>query len=156
MLDFGWKVGISAAIGVALVAAVAVSYRHYASLVEANAALTGTVRDLEADVAREKSRADALSGALQLWNQAAERQAKALEDNTKAQREAGTETRRLNDVLSKHDLGALARGKPGLIENRVNAGTERTRRLLQQSTEGPAPDAGPPAASPRTAPAQVR
>ena len=73
---------------------------------------------------------------------AAKAQVKALEDLTTAQREAGAYSRELKDVLSKHDLGALAKRKPGLIERRVNDGSDRALRLLEQSTQAAAADGG--------------
>ena len=41
-----------------------------------------------------------------------------------------------------HDLGALAKRKPGLIERRVNDGSDRALRLLEQSTQAAAADGG--------------
>lgn len=46
-----------------------------------------------------------------------------------------TETiRRLNDVLSKHDLHALSLAKPGLIERRINRGTAGILKLFEDET----------------------
>lgn len=156
MIPLGYKIGAGALIGVALVTAIALSYRHYTGLVDDKAELTARVGTLEQDVAREKARADAFELTIDKWDEAAAVQAEALDRFSTAQREAGETTRKLTDVLSKHDLGALARSKPGLIQNRVNAGTADAFRLLEQST-GAAPAGGAqaaPAARPAKAPAR--
>lgn len=156
MIPLGYKIGAGALIGVALVTAIALSYRHYTGLVDDKAELTAKVGTLEQDVAREKARADAFKLTIDKWDEAAAVQADALDQFSNAQREAGETTRKLTDVLSKHDLGALARSKPGLIQTRINAGTADAFRLLEQST-GAAPAGGAqaaPAARPAKAPAR--
>ncbi len=125
------------AIGVVVATTVALSYNHYSGLVNSKVQLSAQVATLSEDVTREKARAEALELAVAGWESAAKVQADALVDLTSAQREAGAYSRGLKDVLSKHDLGALAKRKPGLIERRVNAGSDRALRLLEQSTEAP-------------------
>lgn len=137
-MTLAYRIGVWAAIGVALASAAVVSYRHYVGLVDAKAELSARVAELRADVASETARADAYAHSIDRWAAAAATQAKALEDNTKVQHEAGKQARELKDVLSKHDLGKLATSRPGLIERRANDGTARAIRLLEQSTEGPA------------------
>lgn len=142
-----WKLGAGVLIGVVAVSVIALSYRHYTGLVDSKAELSAQVATLREDVAREKARADSFERAIDRWDQAAKDQAKALDDFTIAQREAGTYARELLDVLSKHDLGALAKRKPGLIENRINAGSADALRLLERATQGPAVDGGQGAAA---------
>lgn len=151
MFNLGLRAYVGIAIGVAVAAAVALSYRHYSGLVESNAKLTGQVATLKEDVSREKARADAFEKTIDKWDSAAKVQAKALEDLATAQREAGAYSRELKDVLSKHDLGALAKRKPGLIERRVNDGSDRALRLLEQSTQAPAAGGGQAAPAARAA-----
>lgn len=156
MIPLGYKIGAGVLIGVALVTTIALSYRHYTGLIDDKAELTAKVGTLEQDVAREKARADAFKLTIDKWDEAAAKQAEALDRFSTAQREAGETTRKLTDVLSKHDLGALARSKPGLIQTRINAGTADAFRLLEQST-GAAPTGGAqaaPAARPAQAPAR--
>ena len=151
-----WKIGAGVLIGVATVTVITLSYRHYTGLVDAKAELSAQVATLREDVARETSRADALGSVVDRWDQAAREQARALDQLTTAQREAGTYARELRDVLSKHDLGALAKRKPGLIENRINTGTADALRLLKRSTEGAAVAERQGAAAPRTAAPRAR
>lgn len=133
------------------VTAVFLAYKHYAGLVDSKAELSARVATLQADVSRESARADAFEKAIDKWESAAEDQREALTAFNKAQREAGAYQREILDVLSSHDLGALAKRKPGLIERRVNAGTDRALRLLESASEGAtaggsqaAPDSGTP------------
>lgn len=147
MFDLGLKAYVGIAIGVAVTAAVALSYHHYSGLVESNAQLTGQVATLKEDVSREKARANAFEKSIDRWDSAVKAQVKALEDLTTARREAGAYSRELKDVLSKHDLGALAKRKPGLIEHRINDGSDRALRLLEQSTQATAADGGQAAAA---------
>ena len=151
MFNLGLRAYVGIAIGVVVAAVVALSYRHYSGLVESNAQLTGQVATLKEDVSREKARADAFEKTIDRWDSAAKAQVKALEDLATAQREAGAYSRELKDVLSKHDLGALAKRKPGLIERRVNDGSDRALRLLEQSTQAPAAGGGQAAPAARAA-----
>lgn len=146
-----WKIGAGIIIGVATVTVIALSYRHYIGLVDAKAELSAEVATLREDVAREKARAESLERVVDRWDQAARAQARALDELTNAQREAGTYARELRDVLSKHDLGALAKRKPGLIENRINAGSASAMRLLERASEGAAAGGGQGAATARAA-----
>lgn len=125
---------IGAAIAVALVAVVAVSYSHYSSLVSDNARQSGEIAKLKEDVAREQGLVEGYRLTVDKWEAAAAIQAQALADFSNAQREAGVYQKALADVISKHDLGALAKRKPGLVENRVNAGSDRVNRLLESAT----------------------
>jgi len=55
---------------------------------------------------------------------------------TNVQLQANKETRRLADIFAKHDLGALALAKPGLIEDRITAGTRSTLSVLSHISSG--------------------
>lgn len=128
------KVYIGAAVAVALAAGVAVTYSHYSSLVAANARQSGEITQLKADLRQEQGRVEAYKASLSQWELASQAQVLALDKFSAAQREAGAYQKVLADVLSKHDLGALAKRKPGLVESRVNAGSDRANRLLESAT----------------------
>lgn len=142
------KLGLAAAVA----AAGYLGYRHYEGLVDAKADLTAKNAILQDDVSREKARADAYKSAIDKWDEAADKQAQALADFSKAQREASRFQRELKDVLSQHDLGALAKRKPGLVENRINTGTERAMRLLESATGARSDSGATEAASPGGSP----
>lgn len=73
---------------------------------------------------------------IQEWEEAAREMNKTIEELARVQRSAASETRRLNDVFSKHNLEALATRKPSLVERAVNRGTADALRLLECATGG--------------------
>ncbi|WID42041.1 i-spanin [Pseudomonas phage ZQG1] len=96
------------------------------------------MKTLEQDLETEKATTAHYRDKVIAFNAAAMAQVKALEDFGKVQEASGSYDREVKDVQAKHDLGALASKKPGLIEARVNAGSARVLRLLEQATEPPA------------------
>jgi hypothetical protein len=45
--------------------------------------------------------------------------------------QAQARTRRLERILQEHDLGLLAEGRPGMVENIINQGTQDANRCLE-------------------------
>lgn len=84
----------------------------------------------------QKGATDAAVKNAEAWRVSAEGFKTALDDMAKADTEATKQLRRLNDVLAKHDLGELARKKPGLIERRANAASDAARLRLEQASGG--------------------
>lgn len=70
------------------------------------------------------------------WKTAHNKLSKRIEELANAQQKAGNEARRLADIFSKHDLAKLARRKPGLIERRINSGTDDALGVLERITSG--------------------
>lgn len=70
------------------------------------------------------------------WADAQAKMQATLDALANAQVEANTTARKLNDVLSKHDLHALSLAKPGLIEPRINAGTVNILGMFESETGG--------------------
>jgi hypothetical protein len=132
------KIGIWTGIGVLVASVVTLSWLHYTSLIDAKVALSAQVKTLEQDLETEKATTAHYRDKVIAFNAAAMAQVKALEDFGKIQEASGSYDREVKDVQAKHDLGALASKKPGLIEARVNAGSARVLRLLEQATEPPA------------------
>ena len=58
-----------------------------------------------------------------------------VQDMVTVQQNARKELEVLNGKFRNHNLEALAKKKPGLIEKRLNDGTYNTFRMLEQSTE---------------------
>lgn len=132
------KIGIWTGIGVLVASVVTLSWLHYTSLIDAKVALSAQVKTLEQDLETEKATTAHYRDKVIAFNAAAMAQVKALEDFGKVQEASGSYDREVKDVQAKHDLGALASKKPGLIEARVNAGSARVLRMLEQATEPPA------------------
>lgn len=128
--------GIKMALLAAVAVAVAGAYWHYTvvkgerdlalqqvgALTVANTVQRSTIMDQET--------------AIDDWADAQERMQDTLDALFTAQTEANSTARRLNDVLSKHDLHALSLAKPGLIERRINVGTADIFRLFESESGG--------------------
>jgi septation ring formation regulator EzrA len=82
----------------------------------------------------QKAAITSLEKALADWKTQAEDFQKTLNSMAKAQSEANKHARKLNDVLSKHDLERLSLAKPGLIERRINGGTASILRMFNDTT----------------------
>lgn len=132
------KIGIWAGIGVLVASIVTLSWLHYTSLIDAKVVLSAQVKTLTQDLEAQKATTAHYRDKVIAFNAAAMAQVKALEEFGKVQEASGSYDREVKDVQAKHDLGALASKKPGLIEARVNAGSARVLRLLEQATEPPA------------------
>ena len=61
-----------------------------------------------------------------------------LQTNELVKQRARQEADRLDALERNHDLAPLARAKPGLVEDRINRGTDRARCMLEHATGGPA------------------
>jgi len=83
---------------------------------------------------------------LELAVNTAEASLKAAEENAKKQGEAMNKLALANNELAKeksnymkvfkdHNLTRLARAKPGMIETRINNGTEKVFRMLEDDTK---------------------
>lgn len=95
---------------------------------------------LEANTQKLEASIGVLQGSVATLKQNAAEYRAAVEKYTnemEALRAAGevnrSELRKLNETLSKHDLGELARKKPGLIERRLRGGTQRMYEELQEA-----------------------
>lgn len=133
------------AIGVGLVAGglalvVFLAYRHYTNLVTENRVLAANNAVLETTIGTQSDTIDAQARALDDWAEAQRELLRAARELQTAASAARAETRRLNDIFSRHDLESLALARPGLIENRINAGTGDAMRMLECSTGAERPD----------------
>lgn len=136
MLGMLMPSGIKMAVLAALVVAMAGAYWHYTvvkgerdlalqqvgALTIANEVQRSTIREQESAISN--------------WAEAQARMQVTLNAMSKAQVEANSTARRLNDVLSKHNLHALSLAKPGLIERRINSGTANILRLFESESSG--------------------
>jgi len=128
--------GIKMALVAALVVAAGLFYWHYTTVKsERDAALT---RVGQLQVAHEVQQATitGLEEAIGDWKAQADRFQKTLDAMADAQVEANSQARKLNDVLSKHDLAALSLAKPGLVERRINSGSADVLGLFESATAG--------------------
>lgn len=131
-------------IGVAVAVAVAMGLLYW-QWQDAESRYEGALQDvaeLRTAVDVQHQTINELRAANAEWKQAVEDLQRVTERMVEVQIQANEYARRLNDVLADHDLEALSIAKPGLIENRINAGTADTLRVLDARSRGDADDAG--------------
>lgn len=156
------KIGVKGiAIGLAftgVLAIVSFGYWHYTSLLDKVETLRSNNQTLEQGFEQQQKTISSQSDAIDEWEQSQEELRQRLERLQEVARAARKETRRLNDLFAEHDLGRLAREKPGLIERRVNDGTSDALRMLEcasgadhadcrDGSQAPAPDSNNPEAA---------
>lgn len=125
------KTAIYCAAAAGALALAGAGYLHYKGLRSDLDAERAKAARLEVLVAVQSDTIDTQSEALREWQDAGRRMQEALGAMAETARAAGEETRRLHALFSEHDLGALAASEPARIEARIDAGTERMRRLLE-------------------------
>lgn len=124
----------------AILAIVGLFYWHYTGLL-------GDLSDLRAERDRLKTAVElqdrtiaAQRSAIDEWQAHSDRLVSRMDELARVSRAARAETRRLNELFSKHDIGELAEGRPGMVEDRVNSGSDRARCLLEHASAGADPD----------------
>lgn len=154
---FGFSQVKLIALGLAIITITGIitaGYFHYTGLVEDNARLRENSTKLELALTQERAAVQAAVAAVGEWKGAMDQLASRVEDLSRVSDAAASESRRLNQLFAEHDFRALAAGKPGLIERRVNDGTRRVFGVLERETAGgsqrsaPAGQAGGKAAGP--------
>lgn len=83
-----------------------------------------TIANLNKEVAVQEIRAAIAEKTNDAMRNQIAQQTKALSALAVEQQEIRKQSLRVAEIFSKHDLARLAALKPGLIENRVNAGTK--------------------------------
>lgn len=119
--------------GMLAVGAIAL-YLYINHLQSENDTLAANNTTLKLAVTTQKDTIKALVGAVDEWRDSQKQYQKTMESLVGFTETASTEFKRLNGLFSKHDLEKLAIGKPGLIQRRVNSGTNDNIRLLKDIT----------------------
>jgi hypothetical protein len=107
------------------------AWRHYAGLLDETNVLRVNASKLEQAVDSQTQTINAQQKALAEWKANQEKMASLIEESLRVSKNADQELRRLNALFIDHDLGLLAAKKPGLLQTRINAGTDNARRLLE-------------------------
>lgn len=128
--------GLKMALLAALVAAGGVFYWHYTNVKAERDAALAQVGALTAAKAVQDQTIVSLEKTVGEWKAQADRFQSTLDKLADAQVQATAEQRKLNDILGKHDLEALSLAKPGLIENRINAGSRSILLEFETATGG--------------------
>lgn len=146
-------VGIAA---LAVLTIIGLGYRHYVGLVDTVATLRSNNTKLEAAVHLQQDTISVQKDVLHEWSLSQEKLLSRIEQLQAATERAGADTRRLEDLFSRHDLSALVQRKPGLIERRLNAGTRAANGLLECASGADRADCAGGGAAPATAPAVAK
>lgn len=128
--------GVKLAILAALAVAVGGAYWHYTVVKGERDAAMAQVGALEVVTTVQRATIHDQEAAIDDWVIAQKRMQATLDAMAQAQVKANEEARRLNDVLSKHDLHALSLAKPGLVERRINSGTARILGMFESESAG--------------------
>lgn len=136
----GIGIGLKMLAAGVLLTAVAGAYWHYTSVKNERNAALARVGALNVAHAVQEDTISTLEGAIDQWQAQATQFQAALNAMTEAQVEASSQTRRLNNVLSKHDLERLSLAKPGLIERRINRGTADILSVFECASGRDCPD----------------
>ena len=146
--------GIKMALLAVLATAIAGAYWHYSIVKGERDAALVSVGALQIETQIQDQTIATLELGIDAWVAHADALRQTNEDMAKAQHAATAEQRRLNDVLSKHDLSALSVAKPGLLERRINSGTRSVLRMFECASGGRNDDCrgDPPAGEPASTP----
>ena len=109
-------------------------YYHYTGLLEDVSSLREDRAELQNSLQIQQETLETQQQVIEEWQDAVDDLYETFEETVRVANEAASETRRLNDIFSNHDLGELARERPGLIERRVNDGTNDFNRMFECAT----------------------
>jgi hypothetical protein len=146
--NLGPRLVLAGVLGVSFATVGTVLWLHYSGLVDAKADLTAKAARLEEKLTAQTAVTSAREREADAWRQASQVQSRALELQATSQARAGEYLQEIRRVQSKHDLTALAKAKPALVEAHINAGTDRAFRLLERASR---PDLSRPDADAPTA-----
>jgi chromosome segregation ATPase len=115
-------------------------YRHYNGLVERAEAMERQNEQLLTAVNLQHDLIAEQSAAIDDWKEAQRELQARLEEMARVAYRASEDTRKLQNVFAKRDLGVLASKKPGLIQRRLTDGSNRTLRMFECATGAGGPD----------------
>lgn len=110
------------------------AWRHYTGLLETINTLKTNSALLESAVGTQEQTIQVQQKALQEWKKNQEELTRLIQESHRIAQDASSEVRRLNAIFVSHDLDALAKKKPGLIQQRINSGSDLSRQLLECSS----------------------
>lgn len=134
------KVVFAGVIGLLLLGMLGTAYWHYTRTVAENKVLRAENATLETAIDTQTLTIDAQRDAIDGWEEHSREIVRQMETLQRTGEEAREETRRLNELFRSHDLEGLAAQRPGLIENRVQRGSDRASCLLERASGADRPD----------------
>lgn len=134
------KVVFAGVIGLLLLGMLGTAYWHYTRTVAENKVLRAENATLETAIDTQTLTIDAQRDAIDGWEEHSREIVRQMETLQRTGEEAREETMRLNELFRSHDLEGLAAQRPGLIENRVQRGSDRASCLLERASGADRPD----------------
>jgi hypothetical protein len=128
------KLAVMGVLALAIVTAVGAGALYIRGVINDNATLRVNAAKYDNAIEQQKQTIGALQGANAEWKGALKDLQGKMQEMVGVQRDAVAETKRLNDVFAKHDLGKLSVAKPGLVEKSLTAGTARVGSMLECAT----------------------
>lgn len=127
-------IGLKLALLAVLATAIGAAYWHYTVVKGERDAALIQIGAFQVVTENQRTTIRDQEAAIDQWAEAQARMQKTLDDLAVAQVKANTTARKLNNVLSKHDLHALSLAKPGLIQRRINSGTANIFGMFESET----------------------
>jgi len=129
-----WKLVLMGLAAAAVTLVIFLAYKNYTDLQDRVAVLTADNITLTGAVETQGKTIDAQQSAIGEWSASQDELVARFDELQQVAMQANNEVRRLNGIFARHDLTTLARERPGLIERRINSGTDAANRLLECAT----------------------
>ncbi|MGI9251273.1 MAG: hypothetical protein ACR2PR_08755 [Pseudohongiellaceae bacterium] len=129
-----FRLGMLVAVFAVTSAVVGFGYFHYNKVLTKTTAQAKRITFLEKTLVDQEGALKAADKAIASWQEAERRYEKQIEELEAFKVEASATVRKYNEIFAKHDFGKLLNAKPGLLERRINRGSDRTWRLLHCTT----------------------
>lgn len=133
---------VKIALLVAAAVAAGLFYWHYTSVKSERDSALAQVGAYQVTTEIQKTVIEGQKDAIKDWVAKAAEFQQTLDRMAANQVQANATAKRLNDVLSRHDLHALSLAKPALVERRVNDGTADILRMFENTTARHIRDSG--------------
>lgn len=125
-----------------IIGALTVFGAHYMALRHERDGLQAQVGAMNVANEVQKATIEGMEAALSEWRANAENFQAALREAADNSREAQEYAQDLERKLARHNMAALARAKPGLVEGVINSATACIGRMLEYETGGGGDDPG--------------
>lgn len=131
-----WKLVVGGIGLLVIITVVTLHFREFNARAARIAVLEADKVTLELVIDTQKEVITAQADAIESWSDAMDNVQETMQEMADNQVEANEQSRRLNDVLGKHDLEALSLARPELVERTINRASADVFRMLHDKTAG--------------------
>ncbi len=128
---FGINLSVIAIASSVALGTIGLGYWHYTGLLDKISLRDTRIAQMESQVARQNVFIKAAEDNITLWEKSQEEMQQKIDQLELEKTEAAITVRKYNDLFAKHDFTKLVNAKPGLLQRRINAGSDDTWRLLR-------------------------